>query len=303
VRRHTWLILLLTGLLLLLPYARLEDLPRAVVYGLFGLIAVGGVLAGLRLHRLERPLPWLLLAAGQALMVAGDALWDLHERVLHVAPRPSPADLLYLAGSPAMAACFAILARRRAPGGHGGDLIDAAVVAVSASLVAWVFVLAPVAATDATSAERLVAAAYPAADLLLLGLAMRLLLGAGRRPRAFWLLGAGLVLLTAADLASAVQALHGGDAVPAVVQELGGLGSYLLLAAAVLDPTVALLDARVAGPAPPLTARRLALLAAASLVAPAVLAARALQGETSQALAIALGAAAPFPSSSCPSPG
>jgi hypothetical protein len=50
---------------LIAAYPFLPLAGRTAVYHVFGLLAVAGVIAGVRMHRLARPLPWLLLAAGQ----------------------------------------------------------------------------------------------------------------------------------------------------------------------------------------------------------------------------------------------
>ena len=44
-------------------------------------------------------MPWILMAVGQALFVAGDLLWNWYE-VIGEDPFPSMADVLYLAGYP-----------------------------------------------------------------------------------------------------------------------------------------------------------------------------------------------------------
>src|SRR5215831_18094318 len=67
---------------------------------------------GVRLHRPDRALPWLLMAAGQALFVAGDLLWNWYE-VIGEDPFPSLADVLYLAGYPFIAVGLLLLIHRR----------------------------------------------------------------------------------------------------------------------------------------------------------------------------------------------
>ena len=50
----------------------------------------------------DRRRPWILMAIGQALFVAGDLLWNWYE-VIGEEPFPSMADVLYLAGYPFIA--------------------------------------------------------------------------------------------------------------------------------------------------------------------------------------------------------
>ena len=122
--------------------------PQAVQmtsYRIVGIFAVVGLLVGIRLNRL-RPLPWVLIALGQLSFVLGDALWDVYDLILHLAPTPSPADVLYVAGYPFIAAGLAVLSRRRAARADNSSLIDATIITVGAGVVAWVFLLSPFAA-------------------------------------------------------------------------------------------------------------------------------------------------------------
>ena len=68
-------------------------------YDGIGLSAVVAILAGVWLHRPRRPLPWLLVAAGQFLWILGDTIWDYYDIVLHRSvPYPAAPDLFYLSG-------------------------------------------------------------------------------------------------------------------------------------------------------------------------------------------------------------
>ncbi|GAA2711918.1 hypothetical protein [Actinoplanes palleronii] len=71
--------------------------------------------------------------------------------------------------------------RRRTPGWDLPGLIDAAILTVAAGLLCWVYLIGPtVGDTGATAATRLVSAAYPLGDLLLLALGARLVLSTRR---------------------------------------------------------------------------------------------------------------------------
>src|SRR5215207_8619032 len=52
---------------------------QSLLYDGFGLAAVVAILAGVRRYRPPHPLPWLLIAAGLLLMVAGDGMWTTYD--------------------------------------------------------------------------------------------------------------------------------------------------------------------------------------------------------------------------------
>jgi diguanylate cyclase (GGDEF)-like protein len=270
--------------------------PAAVqiaIYQVIGLAAAAGIAAGVRLHRLPRPLPWLLLAGGQLAFTLGDALWDLYDYVLPSTPSPSPADILYVSAYPLLAAGLALLGRRRASGDASG-VIDAAIITIGAAVVSWVFLIWPVFGdAGLRTVERVVTVAYPAGDLLLLAMAVRLFLVPGGRSRAHTLFGLGLLAVLVADVIYAAVTLAESTIISQSVLDLGWLAGYALMAISVLDPTIASLSE----PAPrheQLTGRRLWLLAAASLLAPATIAVQTLTGGDGHPLLIAGTSAALF---------
>jgi len=267
---------------------------QIALYHLIGLVAVAGIVAGVRMHRLPRPLPWLLLAAGQLAFVLGDALWDVYDLIPGTSPSPCPADVLYLAGYPLLAVGLALLGRRRSAASGSAALIDPAIVTIGAAVVSWVFLIAPYAG-DASlhQAERIVAIAYPVGDLLLLAMTARLFLEPGTGSRGHRLFGLGLLAVLVADVVYAALTLAGSSAIPERFLDTGWLAGYALIGSAVLDPTIRSLS----DPAPrrdQLERGRLWLLAVASLLAPATLALRTVTGGNAYPLFIAVTSAALF---------
>jgi diguanylate cyclase (GGDEF)-like protein len=250
----------------LLP-ADLQDLA----YQLPGMLGVVAVVVGVALHRPGRPEPWLLLAVGLALTTAGDWTWVVLDRVYGIEPFPSLADAFYLTGLAMTGAAIVWLVRRRIPEGDRAGLIDALIVTVGAGLLTWVFLLEPVVIdTQASPAETAFAVAYPLMDVFILGILVRLALAPGTRPMSLTYLLLALASVLVADVIYAGLAIVGGYETGHLV-ELGWLASAVLYAAAALHPSMRTLGE----PAPvgevTFGALRLAMLAAASLVAPIVL--------------------------------
>jgi signal transduction histidine kinase len=131
--------------------------------------------------------------------------------------------------------------------------------------------------------------AYPAVDVLLLVAFAQLLVGPGGRTRAYRFLLASIALWVIADEVYGlnVGSYRGGDWIDAL-----WLGSYVVWAAAALEPSMA----RIAVPdrrrLPRLTSTRLVLLATASLTAPLTLLIERLAHHRVHAFVIACGGAA-----------
>jgi diguanylate cyclase (GGDEF)-like protein len=117
---------------------------------------------------------------------------------------------------------------------------------------------------------------YPLADLLLLTVATFLVLGAGIRPPAYYLLIAGLAANLLTDVGYSVLTVL--DAYEGGWIDSGWLLAYTLLGVAALHPSMKRLDERSPIAAPDSTFGRLAALAVASLAAPAVLAVQHARG-------------------------
>jgi class 3 adenylate cyclase len=255
----------------LLPWGFFNDV---VYYPGLGFAASAAIVAGVLWHRPSHPLAWLLFAAGQALFALGDVLFGVYDHVLNEDVFPSAADGFYLAGYPALAAGLWLLVRQRSSGRDWESLIDAAIVTIGLGVVAWETLIVPYTSDDSLSlVEKLFSIAYPLGDVLLLAVAARLLLGTGVRTVAYGFLAAAIVCLLVADpLYSFVElrgTYGGGGALDA-----GWIVSYMLWGAAALHPSMRVVSEPAPETAPKLTPLRLALLAAAALTSPLVLAFR-----------------------------
>jgi diguanylate cyclase (GGDEF)-like protein len=245
---------------------------------LIGVSAVVAIGLGVYFYRPRAASAWLLLAAGQLAFVVGDLLFAYQEYVAHTSPFPSIADVTYLSGYPLLGAGLALLIRARAPRRNWTAFIDAAAITTSLTLVSWFFVMDPIWHHQTmTLAGKLPALAYPVGDVLLLATALRISMGSSKRPPAYLLLGGGIALLLVADSAY-LGAIHVGNYVSGGIIDLGWLASYVLCGTAALHPSMKTLSMPVSEYLPRLTPARLALLACASIAAPAVLAVQYLRG-------------------------
>jgi diguanylate cyclase (GGDEF)-like protein len=276
VRRSTlrlspWSAFLAVGALGLLVHASLDtgSLAQSFLYDAIGASAIILAVAGIRRHRPDRMAPWLLLAFGQALFVAGDLMWNWYE-IIGEDPFPSIADVLYLAGYPFMVLGLFLLIRRRMAGGDRGGVVDAAILTTAVAILSWTFLIQPqVAVADIDPLSLAISLAYPLADLLLIGVAMGLVTTPGARTVSFRLLLLSLVLLLFADHVYALQVLEGSYVSGSWIDTVY-LISYLVFGASALHPSMR----RLTDPHPAavtwLGPVRLACLAAAMVTGPLV---------------------------------
>lgn len=245
--------------------------PKLVVYQGLSFSAAVAILVGVHQHRPPQRRPWYLLAVSQFVYASADATFYVAHDVLHQERFPALADLLYLSHYPILMAGLLLLVRQRTPKGDRASLIDASVIAIGAGLLSWLFLIGPYASDAQRSVlVKLAFVAYPAADLLVFAVAVRLLVGPGTRPASYRLLSASLLVVLATDTVYVLMQLAGtyttGNALDAT-----WLASYALLGAAALHPSMRMLAEPSEAAAAHTSRWRLGLLAVASLVAPATL--------------------------------
>ncbi|MEV6490551.1 EAL domain-containing protein [Actinoplanes sp. NPDC051633] len=252
-----------TGGYFLLPDG---SLARNLAYNAIGLCSALLIVLAVRRLRPARARMWYLFAAGQAMWVVGDGIYEYYQYVLEVEPYPSPADIFYLAAYPLMVLGLLELFRDRR-GRDLAGLIDGSIVAIGLGLVFWVFVLHPISAAGGASAtEWFVSTAYPVADALLLAMLARMFMSAERRTASTRLLAAAVALMFVADVLFSLFSLYAD--VDTAWLDAGWLLSYVTWAAAALHPSMA--SATAERPRKEGTGR-LVLLAISSLLAPILL--------------------------------
>jgi class 3 adenylate cyclase len=253
-----------------MPYDTLFQ--DTIYYPAIGLAAVLAIVGGVAWYRPAHPWPWLLLAAGQLLFVAGDVLFGWYEHVVGTTPFPSPADALYLLAYPVLAAGLWLLVRQQSTRTEWTALIDAATVTVALGIVAWELLMVHYTRDDSLStAEKLVSIAYPLGDVLLLAVAARLLFGTAVRTFSYVLVCLSFICLLIADPLYSLSTIHGDHGSGSAI-DAGWILAYLLIGAAALHPSMRETGEPAPETVPKLTPLRLAFLAAAALAAPIVLA-------------------------------
>ncbi|CAA9518134.1 MAG: diguanylate cyclase/phosphodiesterase (GGDEF & EAL domains) with PAS/PAC sensor(s) [uncultured Thermomicrobiales bacterium] len=292
---RAWWIFLGLGLVAIGIYFALSGVWQTIWYDLFGVSAVAAIGYGVRRHRPARALPWYLVAGGLLTLVVGDLIVYADEHLIAgPTPFPSVADVFFLAGNLIVVAALAVLIRARIPDGDRGSLIDAAIIATGAAVLAWVFLMSPYANDPSlTLLQRLTSIAYPSVDVLMLAVAARLVFAPGLRTRSFHLLGLALVSTLVADVAFAELVLTGGYA-PGHPLEAGWLLWYVAWGAAALHPSMQALTTPVAVRQTSLTRNRLALLAVAAILIPLARVVQWWRGEPVDPLVISLGSAVLF---------
>ena len=111
----------------------------------------------------------------------------------------------------------------------------------------------------------------------MLGSVVRLALGPGEKAPSFYLLGLSLIALLVADVGFGLTSLAGSYRVGSPV-DAGYMLSYVLWGAAALHPSMRLMSTPAPVREATLTGARLAALAGASLIGPAVMAVQSLRG-------------------------
>jgi diguanylate cyclase (GGDEF)-like protein len=267
MQRWVWTYLVV-GVVASIAAVSLDGVVSSVLYLLVGLSSAVAIEVGVRLHRPQHPMPWHLMALGQLAWVAADAVYTWHEWADR-SPFPSAADVLYFLAYPLLAAGIALLVLHRRQGRDRAGLVDSAIVTVAFGLLSWVVVAGPILERSGTPwVERAVLVGYPAADIILLAILVRLVTARGSRATSFRLLVAAVVLMVVADTMFAATEVTLDY--PAALDALW-LGSYVLWGAAALHPTMVELSRRGEDGAAPFSRARLAALAVAVLIAPVTL--------------------------------
>jgi diguanylate cyclase len=216
-----------------------DGLVRQIWYDGLGSASVVLGWLGVRHHRPTHVRAWHLVLLGFLGWCVGDVVSSLEQNVWHLAYYPVPSDALYLASYALIGAGLLTMARSRRRKESVGVLLDAAIIASGAAILAGVFVLAPIVEDSTlTLPGKLVSAAYPLADVLMLALLMRLWASPGGRSAAFWLLNASLLITLIGDVVWNFSVIATGLGTSAVWNDVLWLLAYVVIAAACWSPSI-----------------------------------------------------------------
>ena len=256
-----------------------NSVPQTAIYQALSLGAIAAIAVGLVRYRPQRRLAWFLFGAGLVLWTLGDAYWDSYSWFLHTeAPFPSIADVAYLCGYPLLIAATFVLARGRTRP-RLTDVLDSAVVAVSALIVTWALLVDPLLnQTGLSAAGTAVTVATPVLDVLLLLGVVQLALRKGVENLALRFLVVGILFQVVTDVAYSYLTLKGAY-MNGMFVDAGWLVAYGLFGIAALHPSMAHIKPVPSSLTVRFSSKRIALLAAATLCAPVVMIADSLSGE------------------------
>jgi len=266
------------------------SLPRETAYydrwyQLFPVAAVVATLVGVWLHKPRSKAPWYLVAISGLCAVTADALYAIQLEQIGDVPFPSTADYFALGSYVVLAAALLVMIRKQVPGRDWPSLIDAGIVTVGVAIVGWTFLVHPTLADDSSALGTSVALAFPVMGILLVSLAARMVLGPGLRSPAFAMVSIALVFQLAGDALYGFGSLHGwyrvGDSI-----DLFFVLAAVLWGTAALHPSMVELTEPNPDPEQRLSGKRLAVLSAATLTAPAMLAVAAVRVGSSELLVI-----------------
>jgi len=217
-------------------YVVLPEPPR-YLWTALGVLSLAGLVTGTTVYRPRRRLPWWLATAGVSALMLGDATYDVLTGVLgQDNPFPSLADAFYLAMYPLIALGLLGLIRVTSPHRDKEAALDASIVTVALGLLVWVYLAAPQVQDPTLDwIQKLVSISYPLGDILILAVLVRLLVGAGRRTRALWLLSLGTLGLFASDVLYGLIQMNGSWSTGGLV-DVGWMVFYLAWGAAALSP-------------------------------------------------------------------
>lgn len=237
---------LLIGAAAMVLYYAADWLMSAAAYMVAPLLAIAGLAGGALLNRPRSVLPWFVMAVGLGCFVTGDLLM-FAAAMTGMLNAQLVTGGFYLTGYVLLGGGLMLMVRLRRPTYRLARLVDAGVLAVAMAVILWTGHLSGLMGnTSLPAVDRWIYLTFTAADAVLVGLAVYLLIaGQGYRIRSQQLLAvsAGLLLLTDLGYASV---LAGGTYERGWIESARML-SYLTLGLAAMVPSMRLVTERQSG--------------------------------------------------------
>jgi diguanylate cyclase (GGDEF)-like protein len=240
------------------------SLAASLVTFCYPLLTIAAIGAGVRFNRPARKLPWVLLLIMTIAGGAGNVIMSVYLFEGRV-PFPSSADVLWLACYPLLLAGLMLLVDGLSWRRDRAGILDTLMVTGGLGLGIWLLFLRDLIGPAMPLEARLVAVAYPLADLLLIAGVIRMFTSSARRGPAFWQLVASLGIQGLAHAGWVWQLSNGtneNELAPAFVL------SALLLGGAALHPSMAAIGGEDRRPSVGITPRRVLLISSACLLSP-----------------------------------
>ncbi len=232
------------------------------IYDAIGLMSVAAIALGIAYYRPANWRGWAAIAFSQALFTTGD--------IVHTAGPPSTfpsvVDALDLTGYVFIVGGLILLMSRSLAWRDIAGHIDTLLITVALGMSGWMLFL------DGRfrlsfGAASVVSIAYPAAVLLCVGVLIRIALAPGRRNTSYWLMLAAVLPLFVSDGTYVSPALSAAYTRGGWL-DAGWLGSYVLLGAAALHPSMRTIAASGAAGRVPQPLRRVVVGGIALLTLP-----------------------------------
>lgn len=293
-----WLIYLIAGAAVVAIYylvvtLDLNPVLRVVVYCIASVSSAVAVFAGCALHRPKAMLPWLLLGLSLSVYAVADTTFYITHYLIEDTRFPALADVFYLSHYPLVVMGLVLLIRLRSPGRDVAGVLDAALLSVVAGMLSWLYLIGPRAQAESPLLTKLASLGYPMMDLAMFVVALRLILGAGRRPASFFLLSTNLLAFLTADTIYVLQQVTDTYGVGNFLDAIW-LAGNLALGAAALHPTMRRVGEPSEMPDTSPGPSRIVALCVAALIAPATLVVQYARGSYSDIPVIAVACALLF---------
>ena len=239
--RSSWTMVAL-GITASAAFVLMEGRADAIIQWFVGGASLAGMVAGMAVNRPSRVRPWLLMAAGLVLFVAGDAVYYT---LLYFRPGrlfPSPADAFYFGGYGALLVSLWLIGRQRRVRLTGPRWLDGIIVAASGILIVVVFILQPYGEDLEASLLWAVTLGYPLVGVAILPAMVHFGTPPLRQATSDRMLLAASTLLLASNIGYSVAVAHDASTFVGSWIGVGWLLAYCLLAAAALHPSVRAAD-------------------------------------------------------------